>query len=105
MSLLRGSKVGIYQLTFAFIIRSLLTTFEFPTLSRPLECATGHSVHEVHGFEFLAKTIFANNLKTIDLRVSTYDWLNFPGSKNVQNVSVQLIIFEIRPKKYLLTGA
>ena len=24
---------------------------------------TGHSVHEVHGFEFPAKTIFANNLK------------------------------------------
>ena len=37
--------------------------------------------------------------------MSTYHWLNFPGPKNVQNVSVQLIIFEIRPKRYLLTGA
>ena len=26
--------------------------------------------------------------------MSTYHWLNFPGPKNVQNVSVQLIILE-----------
>ena len=37
---------------------------------------TGHSVHEVHGFEFPAKTIFANNLKTIDLRVVYYVYLS-----------------------------
>ena len=37
---------------------------------------TGHSVHEVHRFEFPAKTIFANNLKTIDLRVVYYVYLS-----------------------------
>ena len=37
---------------------------------------TDHSVHEVHGFEFPAKTIFANNLKTIDLRVVYYVYLS-----------------------------
>ena len=37
---------------------------------------TGHSVHEVHGFEYPAKTIFANNLKTIDLRVVYYVYLS-----------------------------
>ena len=33
---------------------------------------SNQSVHEVHGFEFPAKTIFSNNLKTIDLRVVYY---------------------------------
>ena len=33
------SKVGAYQLAFAFLIRSKLTTFEIPTLSRPLDGA------------------------------------------------------------------
>ena len=37
--------------------------------------------------------------------MSTYHWLNFSGLKNVQNVSVQLIIFQTRPKRYLQTGA
>ncbi len=40
-----------------------------------------------------------------DPRKTTVHWLNFPGPKKVQNVSVQLIIFEIRPKRYLITGA
>ena len=30
--------------------------------------------------------------------MSSYHCLNFSGQKNVQNVSVQLIIFEIKPK-------
>ena len=37
---------------------------------------TGHSVHEVHGFEFPAKTIFSNNLKTIDWRAVYYVYLS-----------------------------
>ena len=36
---------------------------------------TGYSVHEAHGFEFPAKTIFSNNLKTIDLRAVFYVYL------------------------------
>ena len=37
---------------------------------------TGHSFYEVHGFEFPAKTIFANNLKTIDWRAVYYVYLS-----------------------------
>ena len=33
------AKVGTCQLTFAFLVRSQLTTFEIPALSRPLDGA------------------------------------------------------------------
>ena len=49
-----------------------------------------------------AKTNFANNLKTHDWGVVYYVYLSLAQlfwPKNAQNVSVQLIIFEIRPKK------
>ena len=52
--------------------------------------ATGHSFYEVHGFEFPAKTIFANNSKVI---ISTYHWLDFSGLKDLKNVSVLFIVF------------
>ena len=64
--------------------------------------------YEVHGFEFPAKTNFSNNLKPLiggQSTMSIYHWLNFSGLKHEQNVSVELIIFEIRPKRYLHTGA
>ena len=44
-----------------------------------LDIHTGHSVHEVHWFEFPAKTIFSNNLKTIDLRVVKEHWSTWKG--------------------------
>ena len=37
--------------------------------------------------------------------MSTQLWFNFSGLKNVQTVSVQLIISLTRPKRYLQTGA
>ena len=83
------------------------------TIQKKFWCTndTGHSFYEVHGFEFPAKTIFANNLKNDWLEGSLLclpvncHWLNFSGLKDVQNVPAKLIVFEIRPKKYLQTGA
>ena len=59
-------------------------------------------------FSKTAKTIFANNSKSLigwQCTMSTNHWLNFSGLKDVQNVPAKLIVFEIRPKKYVQTGA
>jgi len=49
---------------------------------------------------FPPKIIFANNSKTIDWKstLSNIHWLNFFVLKDIQNISVRLIDFEIKIK-------
>ena len=60
----------------------------------------GTTFKEGDGFEFPAKISFANNSKTMP----TYLWFYFSCLKDTQNVSVELIFFEIRPKRYFQSG-
>ena len=68
--------LGFLMVFSAMITNSMVEGDWSHLLGRVLHMVTGHSVHEVHGFEFLAKTILANNLKTVDWMVVDYDYLS-----------------------------